>query len=145
MTEPWVDAWAAGVIDSDGCITIKRRSRGAYYALVVVVAQAGDDDPPVIRRLLETYGGSLEHRDRAGRQRMWHWTIATKQAETTLRRVRPFLVGKADQADLALEYRATVGEPGRRQAPGVAERYYWRLRAMHYYQGGTPLKDEEDA
>lgn len=46
-------AWAAGIVDADGCITIKRRRQGeaTYYALFVIVAQSGQTEPPTIAKL----------------------------------------------------------------------------------------------
>lgn len=119
-------------MDSDGCITIKRRKQddAVYYALFLVVAQVGDgnDPPPVIAQLKTLYGGSLQMREGSGRRRrMWHWSVATNQAEITLRRLAPHLVGKADQAALALEYREKAMGRGKR---ALAESYYRRLQTV---------------
>lgn len=127
-------AWAAGIIDADGCITIKRRRQGGatYYALFVVIGQVGDGDTPplVLAKLQDLYGGSIEWADRPGRRRMWHLPVSTANAEAMLRRIRPYLVGKANQADIALEYRERALGRGKGAA---AEEYYWRLRETKNY------------
>ncbi len=136
-------AYAAGVLDSDGCITIKKRrearqkkgSRKTYYALFLVVAQSGggDDAPAVIRFLHGRYGGSVQRRHdrRPDRQPMWHWAVSTMAAEKALRAIYPFLIGKKDQARIALEYRERGMGRGKEK---MAQMYYWELRETKTYR-----------
>lgn len=135
--EPITHAWAAGIVDADGCITIKRRKvKGdVYYSLFVIVAQSGDGVPPVIARLSEVYGGNVDRPYTApkglpNRRPRHQWYVSTARAEEFLRTIRPYLVGKADQADLALDYRDTAMGRGNR---ALAESFYERMRATKNY------------
>lgn len=138
---PVFRSYTAGVIDSDGCITIKKRfetrkNKGkgrVYYALFIVVAQCGGDDepPPVISLLHRAYGGSMQCRKHPGNRRtMWHLEVSTMAAEKMLRSVFPYLVGKRRQAEIALEYRETAMGRGKRE---LATSYYWKLRGEKNY------------
>lgn len=128
-----IDAWAAGVIDSDGCITIKttKGSNGkTYYALHVIVAQSGISRPPVVEKLMEEYGGYYEkpyQPKMKGRRIRWGWCTAHGKAEIFLKRIQPFLVGKVDQTAAALEYRSKAMGRGKR---ALQEHYYWELRKL---------------
>jgi hypothetical protein len=120
-------AWAAGIIDGEGCIAIKR-SRG-YFVLALTVGQSGHDEPAMLRRLVELYGGTVRRGTvdaRPGRRRRWDWTVVGRQAEVVLRQVAPYVVAKREQLDLALEYRRVGLGRGRQ---GLAAFYFERIRA----------------
>lgn len=134
----FVDAWAAGIIDGEGCISI--RKCGPYYALSVVVGQSGKTVPAILKKLKVTYGGSVGNAmldPRGGRQPKWHWQVVAKTAEDFLRAIQPHLVGKKAQADLALKYRELVGKPGfrttERNRRAVAA-LHLRLRSLKNYR-----------
>jgi hypothetical protein len=142
--EPTYHAWAAGIIDADGCITIKRQRRGeaTYYSLQVIVSQVSamgslTDPPPVIRHLMP-FGGNTSYQRpaRLHRRPLWTWQVTGAKAEAFLRVIRPYLVGKADQADVAIDYRErAVGPPGYSNPAGrpIAEAAYLSLRTMKNY------------
>lgn len=104
------EAWAAGIIDGEGCITISRQRAGAggrinpSHRLYVKVSMG---HLPTIDRLHEIFGAGSRHVQPGGR---WNdayiWMVSTRQAGDVLRAVRPHLVTKADEADLALEFLA---------------------------------------
>jgi hypothetical protein len=143
MPKPCSDAWAAGMVDADGCITIKRSNREGktYFHLAVIVSQAGVDLPPVIAKLHELYGGNVskQHPQPGRRQPMWHWQVVGAAAGSVLKQIRPHLVGKTEQADVALAYRATVGPPGRKvgdEGRLRGEAAYAALRELKSYGKG---------
>ena len=53
------------------------------------------------------YGGRIypHHHTDGGRKPHFMWMVVSRQAEAVLRAVRPYLVQKREQADIALEYR----------------------------------------
>lgn len=103
-------AWAAGVLDGEGSIQIRRENLG--HTLGVSVGQSGNDGiPEMLLRLREMYGGSI-HENRstrsttdAVRKPHYVWGIVARQAEACLRSVLPYLVAKKEQAEIAIEYR----------------------------------------
>ena len=103
-------AYAAGFFDGEGCIVIafpkKSKSGRRYHRLDVAVAQV---DPRPLRWLLDLYGGRLDTPTPREKGRpVWHWRLNGPTAEAFLRSVRPYLIVKAEQADVAFEFRATV-------------------------------------
>jgi hypothetical protein len=125
-------AWAAGFIDGEGCIAIKRRSKTNGYVLWVIVGQSGHERPISLKRLAALYGGSVlpTTRDpRPGRKPRWSWTIASSQAELCLRLVLPFLTEKREQALLALEYREKALGRGN---GALAEEFCVRLQELKH-------------
>jgi hypothetical protein len=131
------DAWAAGIIDGEGCILLKRQ-RGkskSYYHLFVIVGQSGHEMPKMLQRLLDLYGGNIDGpRTRKGngnRLPQRHWYLAHAQAETFLRKVQPYLIQKQDQADTALQYRREALGRGKAE---LQEQFYWKLRSFKHYE-----------
>lgn len=106
-----VGAWTAGVVDSDGCVSIKRN--GPYYYVSVVVAQSGEDSP-MLHRLRSEFGGSISRRKkRPGKSSpSYSWQVVGLDAHRLLRRISPYLLLKRDQALLAMKFRDFVGRAG---------------------------------
>jgi hypothetical protein len=130
-------AWAAGVLDGEGCIMIQRNRLG--HSLTVSVNQSWNDGPPpMLLRLQEVYGGALnmnrsqppgQHgKDGIMRYRQnYIWAVVARRAEAMLRAIAPYVVQKADQLALAMEYRERA--TGRLRFEEAA-RYRAELQAM---------------
>lgn len=109
-TDPAALGWTAGIIDGEGHIGIARfrpRHDPLNYNYVLRVSVAGTD-PQMIERLYTLWGGTLglnKQRLRSGRL-LSRWTVGAMRAAEVLRAVRPHLVTKAAQADIAFEFRA---------------------------------------
>ncbi len=99
-------AWAAGFVDGEGCITISTRVRSRNrrdYGLSLYVGQV---DPKPLLMLREMFGGSVvrKSRQKFERRQMWMWRLTGRSAYAALLVIRPYLVVKADQADIAVEF-----------------------------------------
>jgi hypothetical protein len=97
-------AYLAGIIDGEGSI---------YVAAVDKYQQPRISITNTDRRLLLwvqhiTGGGSINFRDYAHRnghwKPCWNWRAAANQMTRILQMVRPYLIIKGEQADLALEF-----------------------------------------
>src|SRR3990167_4629471 len=110
-------AWAAGIIDGEGCIALIPSRKSIYVRIHVV-----NTDRRMLTRLLEVFsvgkirGPYLRPRCRP----KGTWTVCSGQAaEAVLRKIRPWLVTKGEQADIALRSRMFLGQAqgaGRRDA-----------------------------
>jgi hypothetical protein len=140
-------AWAAGVIDGEGCITVKKN--GPYYSMQVIVAQSGYEPSPMIEELTRLYGGNSRQAKPKNRTPVWHWQVVGANAEKVLKHVSPYLIQKRDQAEVALRFRTTLGAPGVR-VPDAHKRNselaYRELRELKNYMkvhAKWRIKDEQ--
>lgn len=100
-------AWAAGLIDGEGCVLIAKRSERDYQ-LRLTVAMV---HKPTLDRLRSIFGvGNVRPHVGArpdGWRQKWVWLISARQALAVLELVRPFMITKAGEADLALQFAHT--------------------------------------
>jgi hypothetical protein len=97
-------AWAAGVIEGEGCIRLSifwkqlkmgRRPRTLLYVVV------GMRDAAVVWRLHKIFGGHVC----GSKTDLVSWVVTARAALVVLEAVRPFMVGaKCEQADVAIAF-----------------------------------------
>ncbi|MBA3758932.1 MAG: hypothetical protein H0X07_00195 [Gemmatimonadales bacterium] len=109
--------YAAGLFDGEGSIRITYQKLKSFknhvrYQLYVNVAQC---DPRPLLALQREFEGSFHWATRPKKEnhRALHsWIICSQQALRFLERVRPYLIVKAEQADLAIEFqKSREGKP----------------------------------
>jgi hypothetical protein len=142
--EPTDWAYAAGLVDGEGCISVSRSfepRRGRYqYGVQVVVANG---DRRVLDWLQQTWGGWVVAVVRVqGRARSsWTWRCPTGQsAKPFLTGIRPWLRIKGAQCDNALEMIdlllrgwRTLGRAPLPQAwLDEQEKHYWVQRELNH-------------
>jgi hypothetical protein len=106
-------AWAAGIIDGEGCIMVKvdsqtiKRSGWTRHELMLVVPNTNE---PMIRKLQAMFGGGFSVRPKRGLEtrRIAQWAIYGFRAANCLRQVTRYMVAKRDEAILGLEMAATL-------------------------------------
>lgn len=135
-------AWAAGLIDGEGCITITRqapskRRISPSHRLYLKVTMT---HKPTVARLAAIFEVGSLHRQgkRSARTNAgWSWWVSARQACSVLKLVRPFLVTKAVEADIAFKFmELPVWWKGGRRGNSVVppelvakrESLYWKLR-----------------
>ena len=107
----WQLGYAAGVIDSDGCITIGRHNKVingntfTNYRLEVIVGQT---DGRAVDFLFGTFGGYIHKRNALPPNRpfIYRWEIRGEKAMKLLKRLIPFLRIKREQAELAIQFQS---------------------------------------
>lgn len=106
--EEQILAYTAGIIDGEGCIRITRNTdRGPMVRVHVTNTNKALTD-----MLKDTFGGYVreEKKRYLPRAKIRHvWEVSAKQAEVFLRLVKPYLLLKREQAEVALLLRETVG------------------------------------
>lgn len=99
---PTTDAYAAGLIDGEGCISIANSDDRVFYPRLDIGMSA--KGLPVLQRMLEIYGGNI-HLTRSKTDR-WEeaqaWRLFGKPLKALLQKVEPYLVLKREQARIAL-------------------------------------------
>jgi hypothetical protein len=113
MLEPSVTdkACAAGWLDGEGCININSRqakcSRSPSFRLVVIVS---NNDVRAVEWFLERWAGAIQIQTAGDRTHVGYaWTVWGKDAARFLCDVRPYLIIKGEQADLALAFQSRMG------------------------------------
>ena len=98
--------YLAGIVDGEGCIYISKQRRTVYqyYTLFMTVANT---DPKLMLWIGEVFGGNIKPRKpcKSNKRNVWTSLVASCEAEAIQRSIIPFMVGKRDQAELALKFR----------------------------------------
>lgn len=139
-----VCAYAAGLVDGEGCIRINEgRSPaktwldgGSRYTALVEVANT---DPRMIEFLRSRWGGHISNmRERAdlNRRAAQRWTVVSEQVLPFLDDIFPFLIVKRTQAKLVRRYQRFVQYKGRHGPEALRvlplqQRFYSMLRVLN--------------
>lgn len=121
MSNPECDAYAAGLIDGEGCIYVAKNKGKSYSPWIDIGMTRKALD--VLKRLQREYGGGLNVM-RAATDRWeeaWTLTLTGARAADMLTRILPYLRLKAEQARLTL----TVWEIRNELPPMADGRRYW--------------------
>jgi hypothetical protein len=137
-------AWAAGLVDGEGCISIDRqradRKRGEVRSKHRLKLRVQMTHPATINRLADLFrrGSILSPR------RTYElcadkvcWSVSGSAAYYCLTLIRPYLFTKRAEAEVAIEFfewNREVSVPGRNgTSPEVVAKrddYYWRIRDL---------------
>ncbi len=97
-------AYAAGVIDSDGCIHVNQRrtTAGGYTYIVAVTVSLKFDLVPLW--FASMFGGPVYRREqsRPGYPPMWNWRLDCRKAANFLETILPYLKIKHVRAEAAI-------------------------------------------
>lgn len=130
MTEAEL-AYAAGLIDGEGCITIDK-SKGTYStprAGLKMRVRVYNCNEAMISWLAGNFGGAVskaKYKSKPYHLDQWYWQLLGKKAAEFLQKIYPYLIAKAKEAECALLYAETLGDE-------------WRFRDA----GGHPHITEE--
>jgi hypothetical protein len=110
-SSPTIDAYAAGLVDGEGCISITKAgdaSQGIKYARVDIGMTRKAFH--VLKKMRAEYGGSINKlRDQT---KKWSaastWTIGGRDSVDFLLRILPYLQLKKKQAELALDLQEAI-------------------------------------
>mgnify|MGYP001573491174 CR=1 FL=1 len=100
-------AYAAGIIDGEGCIRIVTRKprcgRSTSHSLMLQVAQK---DGILMDWLYGNFGGMvyMKNKKTDGTDWIYEWRVMESKAESVLKQVLPFLTVKKPQAELGLRF-----------------------------------------
>jgi len=130
--ESRVLAYAAGIIDGEGCIygNIRLRKTGCVetHVMIQVTMCSGS----VIKWLKDNFGGrtytDIPRSGHAAYKRRYTWQITSKQVAPLLRALLPYLIEKQERAKLAIQLSDSIadvwhrGRKGKLPAEEVARR-----------------------
>lgn len=102
-------AYAAGMMDGDGCIQISQRrtENSNYYSLRVSVTQVTEGVPIWFVR---NFGGRIDkfYSTKERRQTLYRWSMDSSKASDFLQKILPYLVEKTERAKLGIQFQSTL-------------------------------------
>jgi hypothetical protein len=121
-------AYAAGFFDGEGHIAIvrcaahrkiNRYGKVYFYETYQLLLEVGQKDKTPLFWMKGKFGGKVAHSTRKRSYdkelyNIWHWRLYGTNAAEFLKLLRPFLIVKAQEADVAIGFQATM-ERGRRR------------------------------
>jgi hypothetical protein len=100
-------AYAAGIIDGEGCIRANKQKGKVSPVLRIHVTNT---DERLVELLKGWFGGYIWKETKQympNAKIRFVWEVSAKRAEVVLRSIIPYLVLKKERAELALELRST--------------------------------------
>ncbi len=150
-TEVAVLAYAAGVFDGEGCVLVRLNKKkgqevAKYHQIAVSVVST---DTKLTDWFQGHFGGkiSANHKENAQRnyKDAWKWGLMSRQAEAFLKCVRPYLLVKGPQADVALELQSLMGLGGATVVTetmfGQRESLRLRMKTLNR-RGRAPIEED---
>ena len=110
-------AYAAGFVDADGSVSVRRstsnagaaKDGGRLYVGIIGKVSVSQVDPRPLQWMRDRWGGTVRPLKRAGRGKArdaWEWVIVGRQAYRMLHHIRPFMHEKGERADNVLRLEA---------------------------------------
>lgn len=142
VTHSEVDrAYAAGLIDGEGCIRITARGKdggtGFRLGQYTLMVEVNNTDYGMILWLKEKFGGTVSHIKGSyelNRKEKWHWRISANQALHFLDVIWPYVRTKRKQVKLGRRFQRYTQYAGRAATEKIRmlhERFYAELRALN--------------
>lgn len=102
-------AYAAGIVDGEGCIQILHSIHPAASGTVQswkIQIEINMCSKKVLDKMAGFFGGAVvRYRDRPNMHYVqWRWQVYSTVAYNALKKMRPYLVEKLSQADLAIQF-----------------------------------------
>ncbi len=157
-------AWAAGIFDGEGCISINRQRadrrpdlRSDTFRLYIKVTMGHRGTVERMLEILKT--GTLHNHIPHNRtvNASYSWLAGARQAEKALHLMQPYLITKAEELQIALEFFAIPphwigGSHGNTiKSPELVDRFlrcYWKLRIAksrwRFYKRKISTKDHQE-
>lgn len=112
-------AWAAGIVDGEGCIYIGKRSRerpGSTRPGWKCTLRVANTDVRMVNRMWQFFGGHVTppRMIRLSTRPYFEWhSESARSTRAILEALLPYLVVKRDQAEVAIQFANTMWKGGR--------------------------------
>jgi hypothetical protein len=104
---PTEAAYVAALLDGEGCIHSGYPDHGNNRLLCIIVTMV---HRPTIEWLKEKCGGLVypHQSNQKPARTAWCWQVKAARSHALLKAVRPYMITKADEADVAIELAGTI-------------------------------------
>jgi hypothetical protein len=130
-------AYAAGLFDGEGCISINRVKPARNPNLkdgFQLRCSISITDEPIMDWFQELFGGYVMFRQRTRAQDYWQWVVTSNNAYNFLETMEPYLRLKKQQAQIGIEFTKFRKE----NAALNKTQEYWD-KNFEYYEGVRKL------
>lgn len=103
-------AYCAGFVDGEGCVVVSLNG-----SVGVRVINTG---LPSLKKLQEVLGGTIHPRKQRANKKQFYWAAYGEDAVKALLSMLPFMIEKAEQARLALDWHSTKDRYAPSRIPG---------------------------
>ena len=110
--------YLAGIFDGEGCVTFyKQSSCKEAYSLVVQVKMTDKRIPGILQT---RFGGKVTVQfPKGNKQTAYCWRLCSGEAAKFLQEMKPFLIVKAEQAEIGIRFQERRKPAGYRRIPEV--------------------------
>jgi hypothetical protein len=144
--------YLAGILDGEGTIYIRhRKARTEFpvgdrrrWKLWTLGVRVNNTDGALIQWLHDHFGGNVYFSDKPriqGHKPMHFWTITGRNTGPVLRAALPYMIIKKRHAEIAIEFRETMGMTGRAGHPpevnALREMLHAEIKALNK-RGAAP-------
>jgi hypothetical protein len=112
-------AYAAGIIDGEGCIYITKSWHGSRYRHLKIGVEVSCTSLNLIEWLSIQFGGYLSFGKRPNRKPYYRWGLSSACAAEFLQAIYPYLVIKREQAEVVFRFRSTLTRGGLKLSDNV--------------------------
>lgn len=113
-------AWAAGFLDGEGCFTLSKQSGPTHPSQRALHVSASQTRREPLDKLQGLFGGKVKEHSRTTEKGtvIWVWILGQRSSvvQEFIPQVLPYLVVKKREAEILLEFAATVRFRGRPKA-----------------------------
>lgn len=129
-------AYAAGFFDGEGSVSIMKSIATKTTSHLRMVVQIGNTNLDVLEYLQIMFGGWIHTRVREGnRKTQYVLLLHSRQAESMLKQIKPYVKVKVKQIDLALDFQDTFIYH-HKQLPTEVVEYRGNLRTLLMAENG---------
>ena len=106
-------AYLAGIIDGEGCISIRKCKQGKYIYFKPMI-EVSMTHRPTIEFVAKTFGNSVWYEVRAiyRHKKIYKWRATGTNVIPILKNILPYLITKREQAIVALEMANLLSKKG---------------------------------
>jgi len=96
--------YIAGFFDGEGCIGVYHRKNRGFHLRTQLTQNKTAKSEIILNYLLNKYGGNLEEQITNSKKIKYNWQLSSKNAMKLLEDIKPHLIIKKDQAEIALAW-----------------------------------------
>jgi len=126
-------AWVAGFFEGEGCLHISPVGKNGFYSQIVITSGV-KENLEVVRQI--TGGRIYLHKEHRGNRHLYYSLRLTKRSEQQefISKIKPFLAGKREQAELMDEFlnqKAIIGRPFKHPEIERRREIHQQIKMLH--------------